>query len=188
MRARCWWPSLFLLLAQAAQAATILDADVTRDDGRYGVTFDVRVDAAARKVRALLTDFAHLDRLSNTITEDRVVAPGPGGGLRLHLTFHACVLMVFCRDIRKTTDVRTDHEGDILFTLVPAESDFGAGDETWHIEGDRRSTRLQYRASLVPTFFVPPLIGPWLVKRRIVDELETTVVRIETLANDAARR
>jgi Polyketide cyclase / dehydrase and lipid transport len=188
MRAFGGWLALFLTLATpAARAAVIADADVKQNGDHYRVTFDVRVDAPLSKVRALLTDFAHLDRLSDTIIDDRVLDAGPGG-TRLRLAFRACVLVVFCRTILKTSDVRTDDRGDILFTIVPAESDFGAGSETWHFEGDGAATQLQYRADFAPTFFVPPVIGPWLMKRRIVNELETTVVRIETLAHESAHR
>jgi hypothetical protein len=178
--------ALLALPAAPAGAATILDTTVTEDDGRYRVAFDVRVDAGLARVREILTDLERSDELSDAVVEHALVEQRADGSQRVRFTLRSCVLF-FCRDLRKTTDVHGEENGDVVFVTVPEDSDFSAGHESWHFVADGAGTRLEYRADLVPTFFIPPLIGPWLVKMRIRDELETTAQRIEILAHEPAR-
>jgi hypothetical protein len=177
---------LLALLTAPAGAATILDTSVTEDDGRYRVAFDVHVEAELGRVRAILTDLERSDELSDAVVEHALLEARADGSRRVRFTLRSCVLF-FCRDLRKTTDVSGAENGDIVFVTVPADSDFRSGRESWHFEAEGTGTRLAYRAELEPTFFIPPLIGPWLVKMRIRDELETTAERIEILAREPAR-
>jgi hypothetical protein len=178
---------LLLLVTAPCGAATILSTAVTENEGRYHVAFDVRIDADVGKVRAILTDLERSDELSDTVIEHKLIETRADGSQRVRFTLHSCVLF-FCRDLRKTTDVRGETNGDIVFVTVPGDSDFRTGRESWHIEVEGTGARLQYRADLEPSFYVPPLIGPWLVKMRIRNELETTAKRIEIFARNPAPR
>lgn len=177
---------MLALLCAPAHAATILDTSVTEDDGHYRVAFDVRVDADILRVREVMTDLERSDELSDTVVEHALLEQRADGSKRVRFTLRSCVLF-FCRDLRKTTDVHGENNGDVVFVTVPEGSDFSEGRESWHFASEGAATRLSYRADLVPTFFIPPLIGPWLVKMRIRDELETTAERIEILAREPAR-
>ena len=41
---------------------------------------------------------------------------------------------------------------------------------------------MAYNAALEPDFFVPPLIGTWLIKRHVRQNLEESMERVEELA------
>jgi hypothetical protein len=78
--------------------------------------------------------------------------------------------------------VETRGNGDILTLADPAASDFRHARELWQLQPHAGGTRLTYQAEFEPAFFVPPLIGPWLIKARLRSELEDIAARLEQLA------
>jgi hypothetical protein len=42
---------------------------------------------------------------------------------------------------------------------------------------------MSYTAEMVPNFFIPPVIGPWLVKSFLIEEIKATAVEVESLAS-----
>jgi hypothetical protein len=159
-----------------------LQTDVIHDDGRYLVKFNVHINAAQATVRRYLTDYAQYTRLSDSIRESRVLSIHSPDRARVALTLDACILM-FCKTLNVVRDVETRANGDLVTVADPRESDFRYAHERWRIIGDGTGTRLDYDAELVPSFYVPPLIGPWLIKYRIGKELRTMTERLEELAH-----
>jgi hypothetical protein len=174
---------LALALADAPlPAAEFLETEVTHTDGRYRLRFEVRLAAEPAQVRRRLTDYDHLDRLSRVIVASRRLPDGADGAARVHQAMRACVLFL-CRTVQRVLEVETADNGDILTRTDPGASDFEHGEETWQILAEDNGTRLRYRASQTPRFFIPPFIGPWLLKSRLRDELDTVAQRLE--ARDA---
>jgi hypothetical protein len=173
-------------LAAPIFAADILKTNVDHEDGRYRVSFEVRIDADGAVVRRLLTDFARFNRLSEGIIESEVLQTYADGKQRVRIVMRACVLFM-CRTVTKTANIEIRDSGDVLSMADPAESDFRLAEEHWQILPADSGTLLRYQAELVPSFSVPPLIGPWLVKYHIRRELETVCRKIEQLDKDEAR-
>jgi hypothetical protein len=178
---------LLVLASSPLRSAEFVEADVTHAEGRYRLRFEVQLAAEPAKVRRLLTDYDHLDRLSSLIVKSRRLTDGPNGAARVHQALHACVLFL-CRSAQRVLEVETADNGDILTRTDPSASDFEHGEETWQILAEGRGTRLRYRASLTPTFFIPPFIGPWLLKGRLREELDVIAERIEARAARQGRR
>jgi len=175
--------ALVWLFASGAHAAETLQARVTHERGTYRVGFEIAVAAPVARVRAVMTDYERLVRLSDTVKESRVLQRA-AGHTRVRQVARACVLF-FCKTVARVLDVRELPDGNIEARTVPALSDFGPGGESWQFFPEADRTRIRYAATIVPTFFIPPLIGPPLLKRRIVSELETTGSRLEALARAA---
>lgn len=177
------------LIAGPAAAAEIIRTDVTHDGGMYTVEFEVRMQARERAVRALMTDYAQLTRLSDTVIVSEVLQQHGNGKQRIKLLLHACVLFL-CKDIKKIEDVETLASGDIITEVVPQGSDFTQATERWQIMPDATQTRVRYQAQMTPSFFVPPLIGPYIVKSKIRAELVTSMRKLEQLAarHDSVQR
>ena len=173
--------ALWTLAAVApARAATILETQVSHSDNVYRIRFAVLIDAPVARVRAVMTDFAQLTKLTDTLIESEVISRS-AGKQRIRVVFRTCVLF-FCKQMRKTEDVETLSDGDIVTVAVPEESDFHRAEARWRLAGDGASTRVEYDAEMEPRFFVPPLIGPALVKSKIRRELIATVANLERLA------
>jgi hypothetical protein len=175
-----FWLALLAVAPAAARAAEIVHTDVTHEDGRYRVRFEVRLEAEAARVMRHLTDYAHLTHLSDSIVESRVLDED-SETKRVHIALRACVLFV-CRTVRRTVDVEALPDGNRLTLTDPAGGDFHYSVERWQVLPEGGGTRLRYTAEAEPSFFVPPLIGPWLVKGVIRRELATTAARLEELA------
>lgn len=167
------------LALQSVQAADVRHLDVVHDRGTYTVSFDVLIDADPGRVRRLLTDYNHLDRLSDTISESRVLAIN-AAATRVKVVTHACVLFL-CKTVTRVEDAHV--RGDDIETRgVPEQSDFAYARERWRVTRQDAGARVEYQAIFVPSFYVPPFVGPLLIKAAMRDELNTAARRLEALA------
>ena len=155
-------------------AADVTSAMVTHVNGVYKVSFEVSINADPQRVREVVTDYDNLHALSGTVVSSKVLTRD-GGRTRL-------------RTIRKVTDATVAKDGGILHRTIASESDFSFAEEhlTIHAGPENQGTRARYDAELVPKFFVPPLIGPWLVRRQIINDLTETANAVERVAADPA--
>jgi hypothetical protein len=173
----------WLAYAPAVRAGDVLAVDVTHTRGRYAVHFDVRLAAPPERLRHYLTDYRNYAMYFGPIRESTVLGGTPGERQRLRLRMRSCVLF-FCRTVTVVKDIVELPDGEIRARIEPALSDFQEATEHWRITGLDGQTRLQYRAALVPDFFVPPLIGPWLLKYKIRTSLISGAEKLETLAHN----
>lgn len=162
-------------------AATIVRTEATHADGRYRVSFEVVLDADRNKVWQIMTDYEHLPRVSKVIVASRILKTEDTNRHRVDVTFHACVL-IFCKTVKKVVDIQAWPQNNILVTGDPALSDFSYSVERWRVVAEGAKTRLFYTAEMVPDFFIPPLIGPWLVQSFLQREIKATAIEVEALA------
>lgn len=165
----------------AATAGTIERLEAEHDDGRYTVSFEVVLDAPRERVWRIMTDYDRLPRVSKIITESRVLKQTDANRHRVGVTLKACVL-IFCKTVERTVDIEARPQNEILVAEDPADSDFRYGREHWLIAAEGAQTRLNYTAELVPDFFIPPLIGPLVVKHFLRREIRLTALEVEALA------
>jgi hypothetical protein len=164
-----------------AAAVTIQSLDVTHNQGRYHIAFDVLLVADAAKTYELVSNYRKWPQFFRTLKEAHLVTTFPDGRQRIRLTFRSCVLFI-CRKIRQTKDVTRRQHGDV-FTRIVADGDyFESGWEHWRLIANEQDTRLQYRAELVPAFDLLPLIGPWLLKKKLRRSLLWAAEKAEVLA------
>jgi hypothetical protein len=168
-----------------ACAADVKTLKVFRDQGTYHLVFDAVVDAPARKVYRLLSDYAHLDRLSPAIVAITVQPMPAGIGQRVRSVLRSCFL-VFCKDVVEVEDVTQSDGQTIAAKIVPGEGDFRGGYSRWriHAAGDR--TRLHYEAARTPAFWVPRLVGSWMIKATMRNQFAASAARLECAINEHA--
>ena len=183
MLLRRWLILSALSAATPAVAQSVERLDVEHDGGVFTVAFDVLITGRAGRARAVLPDYRQWQHLSTSITESRLIGSLPDGRQRIGVSLRSCIVRIFCRTVRQVKDMETG-TGRVSFRteMVPGEGDFASGWEVWDIldEADSR-TRLKYRASLVPAFALPPLLGPWIVKRELRRELLATAANLQRL-------
>jgi len=170
-----------LLISSATDAATIERLEAAHTDHRYTLSFEVVLDAERAKVWQIMTDYENLPRLSKTITESHLLKVEHTPEHRVSITFHACVL-IFCKTMKKVVDIEARPESEIVVTGVPELSDFSYSVEHWQVSAEGAQTRLRYHAEMVPDFFIPPIIGPWLVKSFLQREIRGIAAEVEALA------
>lgn len=169
------------LLAPQLLAGDVLNAKVEHADKRYFIELDMLIEADPQRVHQLLTDYNNLDRLNNSIKSSEVVYSLSERLHRVRVVTKACV-MFFCKTIKQVQDVEQIGKNIIVATIVPELSDFDYAHARWSIQSESNMTRVTFSSDLKPSFWVPPLIGPPLIKNKLYDEAIGTVETLERLA------
>ncbi len=178
---------LFCMVHDAC-ASTIESADIRFMGRSYHYRFSALVDAPAAAVRDIVTDYERLSRINNDIVLSRVLVRYDDTSLKRQLLMKHCVL-VFCFDIDFIERVDFLSNGDISTTIVEGEGNFRRGQTVWRIEQlSETSSRITMEADQEPGFFIPPVLGPIIMKRTFLREITETTNRIEQLARDAPVR
>jgi len=172
-----------VLLIATVHAGELLDVAVGESGGRYAVQVEVHFDAPAARLRALITDYAHLDRINDAIRRSEVLAVNGPGRHRVRTEAQVCV-GPFCKRIVQIQDVEVLPGGDVLATLRPEGSDFRYGRAEWRFRPEADGTRMHFRSEIEPAFWVPPFVGPWLIKRALEAEALRSVANLERLAEE----
>lgn len=173
------------LAAGSAQAARVDDLVVAHTKGVFTARGTLVLDATPAAVRAVLTDFDHLDRLTPAILESRVLERSASGAL-VYTRSRACAGW-FCRELKKVERVVVD--GDtIVATALPARSNVTMSVTRWHIAAAGQGTRVAWESTFDPVFMVPPMVGPALIKRALARESAVHAVALERRARQVPPR
>ena len=168
---------LFSLVAHASQLVRL---DVDRNANSYAVYVVMELDAPAEKVRALLTDYAHLDRLNDSIKASKILDAKGDGTVRLLTRFENCIVF-FCMTVQRVEDITEDPQGRILVALVPEASSFRSGQTSWEVTSTGSGSRVIHRATLEPDFWLPPWIGTAILKATLRREIRASFENLECL-------
>jgi hypothetical protein len=174
-----------LLTAAPAWASAVHDVDVSDDDGRYTVSFDAVIDVPADQALRMMLSPSLWPRLAPIIVDAKVLDGDSRSPRKVRVTFRDCIL-VFCKTIHKTEDVTIGAHGHIETLAIPEYSDFSYAREDWHIFPEDGRTHIRYESEMVPSFYLPPLIGTYIIKSRMRSLLTHTAARLEKQAGSAA--
>jgi hypothetical protein len=182
-RGKC---TILLLLAvfgvSHAVALTIDDLDVTSKGRAFTVQMTLEIAASVDQVIAVLTDYRHPNRMNPEVTKREVISR-MGEITRVHTVFRGCAVF-FCRDVELTQDV-TVIAGIIHSEIVPEMSDFRSGSMRWLVSRSANGgSYINYAAMMEPDFFIPPLIGKLIIRKRLRREMLETA---KSLEEEAAR-
>jgi hypothetical protein len=165
------------------QAGEILASRVTHDGTVYRLSITARVEAPLAMVYRSITDFTNLAAINPSIEESEVLAAPVAGKQRVRSVIKVCIL-VFCKRVVQVQDVTLVDSRTVEATMVPGAGDFRAGLARWELTVDGAATELHFTEVFEPDFWVPPLIGPWLIERQLVREVAETLMYIEMLADE----
>lgn len=168
------------LCALSAAAAYASPGTVTVDhhDGEYTVIAELEIKAPLDAAWRVLTDYPGLGRLSDAILESRVVEHA-GAGTLVDTVTKRC-FGPFCNEVRHRQYVFEYPPTDIVAITVPDASDFSSGTVRWMFAPtENGDTFLRYEMRVVPTFFIPPLIGQGIVRRALTRETRELIEGIE---------
>ena len=161
--------------AKPAAAAEIRSVQVARRGSHFTILMRVAFKAPPWAVFAALQDYAAMPRYNPDLRSVRIEPSGEPGRIRLFTVVHACVL-IFCRTMHQEQimSATADARGGVLrAALVPHGGSFRSGHASWTVRPCRRGhepTCLDARIHLQPAFWVPPLIGPWILRHKMDQE------------------
>ena len=181
--------ALFGLLALAAapvRAAQVRSLSVHESAGVYTVDMRARLNAPPRAIYAALTDYRALPRINPAIRSVRVLPSVHGArSVRVATVLRACVWF-YCKVLHQVQRMTAKPPHELKAVVLPARSDFRSGRARWTVEPCKHESCLAFHATLEPDFWVPPLIGPWLIQKKLRSEAEVTARGLERLARARA--
>ena len=174
-----------LCLTMPAHAAQVDSVHVTRNGARFLIDMQIAIGAPARAVFRALQDYAAMARYNPDLRSVRVEPTTTPHRVRLFTAVHTCVL-IFCKTMRQEqimTSTATASGGMLHAQLVAG--DFKGGYGVWTVRpcpAARAVSCLSVRIELLPAFWVPPVIGPWMIRRKMDEEARRTSAGLERTA------
>ena len=168
-----------------AGALTIDELDVTRQRGRYSLEANGHLDATPESIYAVLTDFDDnaYSRILESYKESRYLEPAADGTPVVYTRMEGCALW-HCMSLERTERLETKAPYWIKSTVLPESSNFTQSTSEWVLERDGDGTKIIYRLEMEPDFSVPPVIGPWALKRTLSQGGQRAIAGIERLARE----
>jgi hypothetical protein len=166
-------------------AATIDGLEVTRQRGRYSLQAEAQLSASPESIYAVLTDFDDnaYSRISRAYKESRYLEPAADGTPLVYTRLEGCALW-HCMSLERTERLETMRPHWIKSTTLPEGSNFKHSTSEWQLERAGDGTKMTYKLEMEPDFFVPPVVGPWYLKRTLSQGGLRAVARIERLARE----
>jgi hypothetical protein len=179
--------TVFLVLAAgltlpfSAFAAEMLQMKLWEEEGRYHLRSSSQIKAPPDLIFKTLIDYDNFHRLSGGIKETRYLKPDQDGTAVAFTLVETCVLS-FCKSIKKTERLTTKNNTEIHLEVDPERSDFLFMHSTWIIKADGDYSELSYNMDMQPDFWIPPLIGTWVLKRKLHTTAMNMAHRLEKMA------
>lgn len=164
-----------------ARGADLLDVSVEKEGERYTMASRTYFEAPPEAVFRVLSDYDRFERISSIFEDVRFIAPAGDGTPRAFTLLKGCVLF-FCKTIERIEELHFTPHSRIVAEVEPEHSDFAYGRTEWRFIPSGSGTEVHYRMEMEPGFWVPPLIGPYIMKRSFRSDAVEALNRIEALA------
>lgn len=176
---------LCVVICHPVSAGEIQSSSISYQQGVYKLAIDVIIDAQFEAVYEIVTDNERLHRLSKSFIESALIETSKPDTKRRRLVLRSCILF-FCFKLTIVEDIQEISQQVILTTIVPELSDFKSGTTEWRLTPMvNGQSRIQFHSVEELGFWVPPLIGPILVKNKLLQLAKESIRQIELLANES---
>ncbi|MCH8163558.1 MAG: hypothetical protein IIA99_05645 [Proteobacteria bacterium] len=160
--------------------------EVSREKGRYHLHTNTIVYARVGNVRRIITDYENLTSIIPNLKESKLLNKSENERTTVSMLTEICVFFL-CYNIRHVQTFHTIKD-DILFSrIIPGMGNFQSGWMRWEIkEIDSNKmtpvTQIILDIEMTPDFFVPPLIGPYQIKKKMLEITSATINKLEEKA------
>jgi hypothetical protein len=165
-----------------AWAATMRSLDVDKNNTRYSLVADTFLAASADSIYAVLIDYDRINRISSVYKEHGYLEPDVDGTPIVYTRMEGCALF-YCKSMRRVERLEMEPPYYIRTVTLPEQSDFKYAVSEWVLEPEGDGTHVTYKLELEPDFWVPPIVGPWYLKRTLMRGGSRAIQRIENIAN-----
>jgi len=196
---QCLFVFSLALVSVTTDASTVTYADVIRKRKVFYLDSTLEVNAPRDVMFKLLTDYNRMQYFSNGFVDSKHFPPNEEGEVKVYLHLKGCVSF-FCRHVKKMEKLETQGLEKITTTLIPEESyNVKRIESTWDLNDIQipmidgialptatvfysNGTKIRYRMVFQPDFWVPPVIGGYLVKKALVSDGTQILNRMEKYA------
>jgi len=173
--------TLLLVAGTQAVAADLRDVVVEQIEDRYRLRSETWFDAGVEDLYRVLIDYDLFVKFTSAFVESRNLEAGADGRPRFYTRMEGCVLL-FCKSFERHGHLVLDPMKQIVAIVDPATSDFKYSRESWTLVPEGNGTLMIYDFEMIPSFWVPPVVGPYYIKRTLRDGGRDAVDRIEAIA------
>ena len=172
--------------AGAASAAEMRSVDVGYEDSRYTLQSEVWFNAPLEAVYAVFSHWDLSTQFSSAIVKSNDLAPDEQGRPQFFVRNRGCLLF-FCRTFDRQGYVESQPYEVLRAIANPETSDFLVSQESWTFTPENGGTAVVYDMLMQPKFWVPPGIGPYIIKRKLKNDGGDAVDRVEAIAQRMAQ-
>ncbi|MEM6640744.1 MAG: SRPBCC family protein [Pseudomonadota bacterium] len=170
-----------LAVAGGAGAAELVDVSVDVEGKRYTVRSNVIVQAPIEAVYDVLADYDQFERVSSIFKDSRYLERDEVGNGTVFTQMRDCILF-FCKTIERTETISVEPPVSIVTNVIPDKSDVGYGRSEWSLKQHDGATYVGFEMQMEPKFWVPPVIGPFFIRRFLADGSADAADRLESYA------
>lgn len=173
-----------LMITTPTEALEWVSSSVAHNDGTYIIQAELHLDAPRERVMARITDYDKLAALNPLVRETKTLPhQSSWNRTRVRVTYEACFFF-FCKVLISMQDIYRTPRG-LRVSVRSADGSFPMGNALWDLQragGDGGRTRARFSSRLNPDFWIPPIIGPFLVKRRLREAMAISFPLLEAWA------
>ena len=174
---------VMLLFCGVAHAADLREVVMDKEDGVYLLRSTVWFDVGQESLFAVFLDYDLAEDYSSFVSESRNLEPGDDGLRRYYIRNEGCVWF-FCRSFERVGVVEHEPFQKIIATADATQSDFASSVETWTLKQEGEGTLVVYTFEFEPKFWIPPLIGPYVLQSKLERDSLYALERIEAIARE----
>jgi len=168
------------IVASQANAFTIERAEARYVDQQYQFELVAMIDAPVERVEAVLRDYPHYSALDQRILDSKVLERPEHGVAILATTVRAC-FGPFCRNVKRVERVAEEPLA-LTATTDASRSDVKHGETRTELSVTDTGTRVTYRTTIVPDFWIPAFVGRRLMLRTLEEATINMFTNVEKLA------
>jgi len=183
----------FVLISLQLSAAEMLKMDVKRQGKRFYLKSSLLVEVPVSSMYTILTDYNNMHHFSRGIKHSQEVTPSAEGVRRVYSHLQGCVAFL-CRSVEKVELMKTIENQQVLTELLPEISKNVKWNKSlWELSEIQKVdstnpdeftsfTKIEYAMEFEPGFWVPPLLGPYMIKKSLAKDGLEIVSRMEKYA------
>lgn len=171
----------FALAPSVGMPADLQKVTVDRVDGRFLLRSETLIAATQEELYSVLTNYDLFLKFTSAFTESRNLEPDEHGRPGFYNRMEGCILL-FCISFERYGYLVLDPMTNIEAIVYPEKSDFKYSVERWQLIEKNEKTLLIYQFEMEPAFWVPPVIGPFYIRRALRAGAVDAIDRIEALA------
>lgn len=175
-----WLIVLALTVPAFAGAAEMRTVHVEHEGKRYTMHSEAAFDVGLEALYEVFLDYDLSPEFSSWIVDARNLVR-EDGRRGYFVRNRGCVLFV-CQSAVREGWVEYQPFERIEAIADPELSDFEVSNESWTFREEDGVTIVTYRLEMVPKFWIPPIIGPYVLKRKLRSSGGDALDRIEAIA------
>jgi len=174
------------LLPGTSFCAVVNSVEVSQEKGVYHMHINMTVNADTDSVKKVITDYENLTLTNPYLKESELINKSEDERTTVSMLTKICIFLI-CYNIRHVQIFHPVNNGVLYSRIIPRLSDFKSGWLRWEIkekDSNRISpvTQIIFDTEITPDFFIPPVIGPYQMKKKMFEIAKATINNLEKKA------